>query len=317
MVLLARALRELELADVVTFATSADDVGGVGVTLRTRALWRPWWRRNRGRAVDRMLPAVDVVHVAGVATPPTRTTPLFISVDYLRPLRDDARGRQRVAQLRRAVDRGAQLVASSRTASLEVQRALGLQRDQVVAVAPAVAFDRTVIGGADLVVNVTGRTDDFLARAPGLVALARRRGARVVVLASTEASVRIRQSGLPVVLRRRGDAANALAGARAVVHLSDGARFPSFVIAALAAGVPTCATATEVNRELLDGASSLVAEADAERMSAAIEELWEDEARRALLVAAGRARAGDFTPEVAARSYAALYATVDFRRVLA
>ena len=56
----------------------------------------------------------------------------------------------------------------------------------------------------------------------------------------------------------RSAAPTVLANARVVVHLSDGARFPLFAIAALAAGVPTCATATAVNRELLEGAALLV-----------------------------------------------------------
>ncbi len=43
------------------------------------------------------------------------------------------------------------------------------------------------------------------------------------------------------------------------MHLSDGARFPSFAIAALSAGVPTLARATEINRELLEGAAALFA----------------------------------------------------------
>ncbi len=312
--LLAAALRDQDLCDVVRFQTGTEQFDDVDVDLVTRGLWRPLWHRSRGRRVDALLPRVDVVHVGGVATPPTRSTPLLISVDDLRPLRDDSRGRQRVAQLRRAVHHGAQLVASSREASLEVQRSLGLLREQVVIVPPAVSWGRAVTDGEQLVVNLTGRTDDFLRLAPALVAVARRRSARVEVLASHEAAARIRQAGLDVDLRARRNAADVLSHARTVVHLSDGARFPSFAIASLAAGVPTCATSTPVNRELLEGAAVFVDESDEDRLIAAVEELWENGSRRSLLAAAGRARAVDFSPDVAARSYAALYGVLARRQ---
>ena len=66
-----------------------------------RALWlRPSGRRcgdaDWGLSIDRMLGPLDVVHVAGRATPPTRSTPLLISVDDLRPLRGESREHQRV-----------------------------------------------------------------------------------------------------------------------------------------------------------------------------------------------------------------------------
>jgi len=56
------------------------------------------------------------------------------------------------------------------------------------------------------------------------------------------------------------------------MHLSDGARFPSFAIAALSAGVPTLARATEINRELLEGAAALFA--NDHEVRDALEEVW-------------------------------------------
>ncbi len=296
--------------DIVRFRTGPGARGPAETRLAGRRLWGPGWRRSRGRKIDNLLPHVSLVHVAGRATPPTARVPLVVSVDDLRPLRDDARGRQRAEQLRRAVERGAQLVASSRAASLEVQRHLGLLREHVVVVPPPVQWSEPVHAGTELVVNLTGRTDEFLLIADALVALARRRGAGVVVLASSEAEARIRQRDLDVVFRPRRQAASALRVARTVVHLSDGARFPSFAIAALAAGVPTCATMTPVNRELLDGAAWLVDEKDPTDLVGVIEALFEDDARRAVMSAAGRSRATDFSPATAARSYAELYDTI-------
>ena len=84
---------------------------------------------------------------------------------------------------------------------------------------------------------------------------------------------------------------------------------------ALAAGVPTCATMTPVNRELLDGAAWLVDESDPTELVGVIESLFEDDARRAVMAAAGRSRAADFSPAAAARSYAELYESVLRRRL--
>ena len=94
--------------------------------LRGRRLFGPLWVRGRGPSIDRQLRDVDVIHLAGVALPPVRTLPLILSVDDLRPLREDARSRHRAADLRRCVDRGARIVVSSRSAAHEVQEVLQL-----------------------------------------------------------------------------------------------------------------------------------------------------------------------------------------------
>ena len=305
--LLADALEKYDLSDVVRCRTGHEPQQDNDAHLRGRALWRPLWRRSRGRALARLLPSVDVVHVAGLATPPQDATPLVISIDDLRPFRGGTRDRQRSAQLRRAVRRGAQLVASSLTASAELQRSLDLPRERVSFLSPPVAWDEAVLNGTDLVVNLTGRIDEFLPLAPPLMALAQQRDARVVVLASKEAATRLRPLGRELSVHPRRDAATVLRRARTVVHLSDGARFPSFAVAALAAGVPTCATATAVNRELLDGAVSLADDRDPATLLSTVTALWENEALRSVRIAAGRVRASDYAPDVAARAYVALY----------
>jgi hypothetical protein len=307
MELLASSLERQDLAEVVRFRTANWDVDEPGVATVHRRLWAPLWRRSRGRAIDRLLGPVDVVHVSGRATPPTRASALVIWVDDLRPLRDDSRGRHRVAQLRRAVDHGAQLVATSRIASLEVQRALGLSRENVVVVAPPVAWSREDAVAKHLVVNVTGLTDAFVRLAPALFEIAGRRSARVVVLASHEASARIRHSGLDVDLQPRRRAGEVLSVARVLVHLSDGARFPSVAVASMAAGVPVCATATELNREILGGAAEMADGTEATAFAAMVDDVWENESKRAVMTAAGRDRAADFAPDQAARAFADLY----------
>jgi hypothetical protein len=276
--------------------------------LALRALWSPLWRRSLGRTIDGLLPTVDVVHVAGLATPPTQSTPLIVSVDDLRPLRDETQTHLRITQLRRAVERGATLVASSRVASHEVINVLGVARSRVLVVPPAVPLVDETRDGEDLVVNITGVDELFLELAPHLIAFAQDHGTRVVALASTEAAAKIRSSDLAITVRARHDARDALANARVVMHLSDGARFPSFAIAALSAGVPTLARATRINRELLEGAAALVT--DDRQYRDALDEVWTSESRRSIMVAAGRSRAVDFAPDTAARAYLSLYGEV-------
>ena len=304
---LADALAATGGCELVRFRSTRAPVDGE-VHLAGRWLFQAAWRQGRGRAIDTLLPPVDLVHVAGVATPPTRGVPLVVSVDDLRPLRGESRTHQRVAQLSRAVSHGATLVASSRTASHEVLDVLNVERHQVVVVPPAVPTVAPTLDGHDLVVNVTGAVERLLDVGEALIELGQRAGARVVVLASDEAGavVRARASAMHVLARR--DARRALAGARAVLHLSDGARFPSFAIAALAAGVPTVARSTAINRELLGGAAVLVERN--EDVVGALEEIVAREAHRAVLIAAGRDRAVDFAPATAAKAYLDLYREV-------
>lgn len=304
---LADALVEVAGCHLVRFRTLGR-ASGSEARLSARALWAPLWRRSLGRPVDLLLPPVDVIHVAGLATPPTRSTPLVVSVDDLRPLRGETRIVQRVAQLRRAAARGAVLVASSRAASHEVLAVLGAQRHQVVVVPPAVPRVAPTLDGRDVVVNVTGLVERFLVLAPDLARFAADHGVRLIAVASTQARQRIRASGAAVTTRGRDEARDALSGARVVLHISDGARFPSFAVAALAAGVPTIARSTKVNRELLEGAAALVL--DDEGWLTNLADVWSNEPRRSIMVAAGAARARDFSATTAARAYAALYRDV-------
>ncbi len=302
---LADALERTGEVHMVRFRSRPASASPTARHLSLRGLWSPLWRRSRGRTIDGLLSAVDVIHVAGLATPPTGVTPLVISVDDLRPLRGDSRTHVRITQLKRAVERGAMLVASSRSASHEVIAVLGVQRSRVVVVPPAVPYVEPTSRGQDLVVNITGVDDLFLAVAPDLVRHCEEHGSTVVALASSEVAQRIHASGHRVTVRPRGEARDALSNARVVMHLSDGARFPSFAIAAMSAGVPTIARATEINRELLEGAAALAA-TDQELMSL-MAQAWTNESRRAIMIAAGRSRAVDFAPDTAARAYLSLY----------
>ena len=310
MVDLASALSERGDLELRRFRTRSAPQSPDEIRLPLRWFWAPWWRHSRGRGVDTMLGPVDVVHVAGLATPPTKKVPLLISVDDLRPLRSD-KDDQRVVQLRRAVQRGAVLVVSSRAASHEVMSEMGLERPEIVVVRPPVGHVAPTVDGSDLVVSVTGNTERFEALAKDLEAFVQRHHTRLRVIASTAVLARLRAARINATLVERRHAAATLVDARVVVYISDGARFPSFAVAALSAGVPTLARANDINRELLSGAASLIHHDD-EAMGA-LEDLWTNEPRRAILRAAGVARAADFSPWTVASAYANLYASVVHR----
>jgi hypothetical protein len=285
---LADALDDTGECQLVRFRTLTA-AGSAGETrLARRALWAPWWRRSLGRSIDGLLAPVDVIHVAGLCTPPTGSIPLVISVDDLRPLREETRTHLRINQLRRAVAHGALLVASSRTASHEVLEVLAVQRSRVVVVPPAVPHVETTRAGRDLVVNVTGLTDRFLAVAPDLVRFAQSEGSRVVALTSYEVGQRVRATGLELTVLARQEARGALANARV--------------------GVPRDGRDPDINRELLDGAAALAPADDA--VLSTIADAWTNESRRAIMVAAGRSRAVDYAPATAARAYVSLYRDV-------
>jgi len=305
---LANALSATGECELVRFRTTTTPTASEMSLGALAPLWRPLWRRSLGPSLDKALRTVHVIHVAGVATPPTKTIPLVVTVDDLRPLRQESRLHVRRTQLQRAVDRGATLVASSRTARHEVMTVLNVQRSQVRVVSPAVPLIAPASGGTDLVVNVTGMSKRFEELAPTLLRFCAASGARLVVVASSDTQRSLRGLSSDITWRSRRDAESALATARVALHISDGARFPSFAIAALSAGVPTLARATEINRELLSGAALLLNARD--RVEEALASLWEDEPRRRLMIAGGHARAHDFAPATVARAYVALYRDV-------
>lgn len=302
---LANSLEATGTCELVRFRSQSKSQSPSERSLRLKQLWRPLWRRSLGPRLDAQLNDVDIVHLAGILTPPTKSVPLVISVDDMRPFRTEEKTHLRIRQLQRAVANGAVLAASSRTASHEVLSVLGLERHQVLVVPPAVPLVKPTITGSDLVVNVTGRAERFLQLAPELIRFASVHDAQVVAVTSADVRQQIKAAGLFVTVRPRSAAAQSLANARVALHISDGARFPSFAIAALSAGVPTVTRNTEINRELLSGASLLLGDED--DPIGALSAIWDNEAQRAILVAAGHSRAQDFSPNTAAQAYLGVY----------
>ncbi len=301
---LALEARNIQL---VKFATAKVDARMNDVQRTFPAALRPLWRRGRGLAVDRLLPPVDVVHVAGRLVPPTSRTPLLVSVDDLRPLRDDSEGRWRIQQLRRAVDRGARIIATSYAARREVQSVLEIENADIAVAPPAISVESSKTTGSVLLVSVTGTTNQFLQLEPALTALAAEHQLGITVLASREAGSLIKVACPNVTVRSRGRARQLLPEAFSVVHLSDGARFPSLAVAAFAANVPVVATTTDVNRELLEGAADLVESDNLDAIVHSVRRNVGDASHRQLLQSAGALRAQDFQPSVAAERYERLY----------
>jgi hypothetical protein len=304
MVALSEALVDRGI-DVIPYASVRGNYGPV----HPRRFYGPisrWWRYGRGVAIDRLVPPVDIVHVAGHHVPPTVRTPLLISVDDLRQLlsRDDAR---RVGQLQRAVSRGALIVATSYAARRQVVSALGLDASDVAVASPVVPTVPHSLDRRHIVVSVTGMADYFIELAPVMVEVAHQLGLSVVALASREAGSKIAAQVTGVKVESRHRARYVVAEAHSVIHLSDGARFPSLPIAAMGCAIPTAATSSDVNRELLEGCVDLVPMDDANEARQIITRLLTDAAHRTLVSSAGPVRAADFTPDVVAQHYDVLY----------
>ncbi len=302
---LANALERRDDLDLVRFRSRSASRGSNEVRVRARRLYEPFWRHSWGPSIDDIIEGVDLVHVAGVATPPTHRVPLVISVDDLRPLRRRRSDTQRVVQLVRAVRRGATLVVASHAARHEIQSMLGLERSEVLVVKPVVGHVPLTRDGNHLVISVAGETRRLMEWVPALQTFSQSRHARVAVVGSNSLRSSLRGTFLDGHLLSRRQAAEVIARARVVVSLTDGARFPSFAVAALAAGVPTVALASTTVREVLSGAATLV-ESPLDALGA-VEELWEDSATRRICIAAGVARASDYSAPSVASAYAQLY----------
>jgi glycosyltransferase involved in cell wall biosynthesis len=110
-----------------------------------------------------------------------------------------------------------------------------------------------------------------------------------VVVAATVDS--IQQRGVPAELI----AANVTSSRPCVVFASPGDGFPFAALEALARDTPVVASRTPTTTEILEGAVVLVESVAAGDIADAAVALATNDARRGLAIAAGRARAGDFS----------------------
>jgi glycosyltransferase involved in cell wall biosynthesis len=101
----------------------------------------------------------------------------------------------------------------------------------------------------------------------------------------------IQQRGVPAELI----AANVTSSRPCVVFASPGDGFPFAALEALARDTPVVASRTPTTTEILEGAVVLVESVAAGDIADAAVALATNDARRGLAIAAGRARAGDFS----------------------
>jgi glycosyltransferase involved in cell wall biosynthesis len=305
---LAKALQQIPSFQLQKFHSSLKRQSPDELRVSHRRWRQRRWRVGRGTPFDKLFPSVRLLHVAGESLPPTEHIPLLISLDDLRPLRSQAKAHPRIRELQRALDRGATIAVSTRTGSLEVSAALRSRRNQIVTASPVVPVQPLSTTGECLVVHVAGGQDRLLASLPDIAAFAQTVDAEILVLGSKEVNREIRDKVGKARLVARSKAAETLQRARVVIDFSDGARFPSFCVAALSAGVPTMARFSESNFEVLGGSAALV-EPDQDFLET-LREIWHNDSRRKMMRAAGIERARDFEPAVVAQQYHAIYCDI-------
>ena len=302
---LAEALQRIQSLELREFHSSSKRSSTDELRIRRRRWRQRRWRVGRGKAFDKLFPSVNLLHVAGDTLPPTRYIPLVISLDDLRPLRSRAKMHPRIRDLQRALNHGATLVVSTRTGAHEVSAILRSRRNQIVTAPPLVPTQPLVTSGKCLVVNVAGGQDRLLARLPDISAFAKTVNAEILIIGSKDVNKEIRDKVGKIRLVTRSKATEALQRARVVIDISDGARFPSFCVAALSAGVPTMARFSDINFEVLGGSAALV-EPEQDFMET-LREIWHNDSRRKLMRAAGIERARDFEPNTVAQQYHTIY----------
>lgn len=293
---------------------------------------RSWGRSDLPHA-DRWLAGADVVHGSNFVVPPMRIRPSTATVHDCwcarHPGSCDPAVDAFTAAVRRAVARGAWLHVTTAHGAAEVAEVYGaVERVAVVpfavppssgapvATLPAAVGDRPfvlAIGALDPRKGLAG-----LVRAFGPVAAAD--PDVLLVLAGPDGPARpevdeARQALPPDVAARvhvlgtvdDGTRRGLLARARALAYpsLDEGFGFP--LLEAMAAGVPVVATAAGALPEVTAGAADLVPVRDDAALAAALSTVLSDESHRSQLIAAGRARAADFTWERTASGMAALW----------
>lgn len=276
-----------------------------------------WWT---GRA--------DVVHGTNFTVPPCRTAAAVVTVHDLTPLRfrDLAAPATQPfpAVVRRALRRGAWVHTPSAFVAAEVVELLGADPERVRAVhhgvprhVPAEPVERPAEPYVLAIGTVEPRKDlPTLVRAFDAVAAAHPdlhlvlagpsgwgTGALDAALARASAADRVVRLGYVSAGQR-----TALLEAAAVLafpSLYEGFGFPP--LEAMGAGVPVVAARAGAVPEVLGDAAMLVAPADADALAEALALVLTDDARRADLIARGRARVEAFSWQRCAEGLAALY----------
>lgn len=265
------------------------------VAIPPRVLVRLWARFDRPRA-DRWLPDADVVHGTNFVAPPTRR-PATVTVHDCwcerKPRECDPTIAAATATVRRAVDRGVWLHVTTEWGAGEVRELYGAERVVVVpfGVPPVADAGPPAVDGPYVVALGTGP----------------RKGIDVLTEAMRDVP------GVELVVVGAGNwvdeptRAALLRGASALAYPSryEGFGFP--VLEAMSVGVPVVASAVGGVPEVAGDAALLVPAGNVDALAAALRTAVSDEAERARLIAAGRARAATFSWDAHARGMAELW----------
>jgi glycosyltransferase involved in cell wall biosynthesis len=265
---------------------------------------------------------VDVVHGTNFVVPPTRRAAQVVSVHDLTSVRFPElctpTALRYPALVRRAIDRGAVVHTDSRAMAEEVVELLGAPKERVRTVYLGIDWDRLAVGSAApprphdrpyiLGLGTVEPRKDF----PGLVrafdAMAadhpdidlviagpRGWGEGALEAAIEQAAHHARVHRLGWVEPDRRDALLRHATVFAYPSIYEGFGLPP--LEAMAVGVPVVASTGGAVAEVTGEAARLVPVGDTAQLAASLSAVLDDEVERARLIAAGRARAGEFTWE--------------------
>jgi glycosyltransferase involved in cell wall biosynthesis len=290
------------------------------------------WRHVDTPPVEWITGRVDVVHGPNFLVPPARRAARVITVHDLTAVHHPElctdHTRTYPQAIRRAIDRGAWVHTVSEFVRGEVIEHFGAEPDRVVTVPNGVdaipdadpAIGRQLAGGDEYLVAIG--TIEPRKDYPGLVAAfdaiaAHHPRLRLVIagpdgwgMAPFEDALERSPHRARIVRLGYVDEpvrAALLRGATALVYPSIYEGFGLPPLEAMGAGTPVVATAAGAVREVCGDAAELVPLGDRDALAAGIERVLTDDARRAELVARGRARAARYTWAEQVSGLVALY----------
>lgn len=293
---------EVDVVPWVLSARGTPPPGARRLPLPASTALKLWGRADRPTA-DRWLGDADVVHGTNYTVPPMRRRPTTVTVNDCWCARHPETCRPEVVALtavvRRAVRRGAWVHATTEWGAGEVRDVYGAERVVVVpfGVPPVGPAPEEGDGGPPFVLAI-GRTEPRKGHDVLVRAMARVPGVELVVAGPDGGATPAPSGGVRVLGAVPDEERRRLLHSAAVVaypSLEEGFGFP--VLEAMAAGTPVVTTTAGALAEVAGEAAVLVPPGDADALADAIQRVLGDDALRARLVAAGRARAASFSWE--------------------
>jgi glycosyltransferase involved in cell wall biosynthesis len=316
-----------------------------GVTVAQRPMpARPLhalWGRCQFPPIEWFVGRADVVHGTNFVVPPVRGAGAVVSIHDLTPLHHPELCNEATLAypglIRRALQHGAWAHTDSAFVAAEVVEAFNVDPDRVVVVAPGIpprphvppevarhvvrrllppGTDRFIlaIGTAEPRKDLPGLVrafDDLADRHPDVALLlvgppGWGEAALEAAIAAARAKLRIARTGWvePTEL----EALLCRASVLAFPSIYEGFGFPP--LQAMEAGVPVVATRAGSLPEVLADGAALVGVGDHEALADGLHQVLSDTSLRTRLIAAGAARAADFTWERCGEGLEALYRSV-------